>query len=309
LIRSTLLRGPKTPFVMELPPYRVPTLKGLIIHTWERTWDYIKKAGTIILAFSVILWAMMTFPGLPKEKKAVFETARRDARQAFLASPDVTGLVKDASELAQLDRIYGGLSGRNAFGDAGVQKEALIRVAKAAEDITERPQRKTTLSDRYLAAGERYLELRQRIKQINSQAQQAALKQTVAGHIGQWLEAITRPIGFDYQTNIALVGGFAAKEVVLSTLATAHSLEAPDPEQTGGISKQLREDPDWNPLQAFTLIVFTMLYVPCIATVISIKRESSWRWALFSIMFNLVVAYAVAVVIRHGGLALGLGAG
>ena len=62
VIRSTVLAGPSAPFVLELPPYRVPTLRGLLIHTWERTWMYIKKAGTILLAVSIVLWAMMTFP-------------------------------------------------------------------------------------------------------------------------------------------------------------------------------------------------------------------------------------------------------
>ena len=52
-------------FVMELPPYRFPTLRGLAIHTWERTWQYIKKAGTVILGISILLWALMTYPGLP----------------------------------------------------------------------------------------------------------------------------------------------------------------------------------------------------------------------------------------------------
>jgi len=47
---------------MELPPYRVPTIRGLLIHAWERTWQYMKKAGTIILGVSIVLWAMMTFP-------------------------------------------------------------------------------------------------------------------------------------------------------------------------------------------------------------------------------------------------------
>ena len=61
-IPSTVLRGPTTPFVMELPPYRVPTIRGLLIHAWERTWQYMKKAGTIILGVSIVLWAMMTFP-------------------------------------------------------------------------------------------------------------------------------------------------------------------------------------------------------------------------------------------------------
>ena len=59
LLRSTVIRGEATPFVMELPPYRFPTLKGLWIHTWERTWQYMKKAGTVILGISILIWAMI----------------------------------------------------------------------------------------------------------------------------------------------------------------------------------------------------------------------------------------------------------
>ncbi|MGD8836528.1 MAG: ferrous iron transport protein B, partial [Desulfobacteraceae bacterium] len=72
LLRVTVIKGAATPFVMELPPYRMPTFKGLAIHTWERTWQYIKKAGTVILAISILLWAMMTFPGLPPERQQLF---------------------------------------------------------------------------------------------------------------------------------------------------------------------------------------------------------------------------------------------
>jgi len=62
LLRHTILRGEPTPFVMELPSYRMPTVKGLLIHMWERSWQYLKKAGTIILLVTIILWAMGTFP-------------------------------------------------------------------------------------------------------------------------------------------------------------------------------------------------------------------------------------------------------
>ncbi|MBI1939295.1 MAG: ferrous iron transport protein B [Ignavibacteriales bacterium] len=68
LLRSTILKGDPVPFVMELPPYRIPTLKGIMIHMWERGWLYLRKAGTIILGISIILWAMTSFP-----KKSVFE--------------------------------------------------------------------------------------------------------------------------------------------------------------------------------------------------------------------------------------------
>ncbi len=84
LLRMTVIKGPATPFVMELPPYRLPTFKGLAIHTWERTWQYIKKAGTIILGISIVLWAMMTFPGLPDEESQKFESMRNELKAAVL---------------------------------------------------------------------------------------------------------------------------------------------------------------------------------------------------------------------------------
>lgn len=77
LLRHTLFRGPTTPFVMELPPYRVPTIRGILIHMWERSWMYLKKAGTLLLAISIILWAATSYPKPDKEKLAGLNGARR----------------------------------------------------------------------------------------------------------------------------------------------------------------------------------------------------------------------------------------
>lgn len=62
LLRSTLFRGETEPFVMELPPYRLPTLRGIFMHMWERSWLYLRKAGTIILGISILMWVLTTFP-------------------------------------------------------------------------------------------------------------------------------------------------------------------------------------------------------------------------------------------------------
>jgi ferrous iron transport protein B len=71
-LRTTLIRGDASPFVMELPPYRMPTLLGVMIHSLERVWQYIKKAGTVILTISILIWAGMTFPALPEEQAALY---------------------------------------------------------------------------------------------------------------------------------------------------------------------------------------------------------------------------------------------
>jgi ferrous iron transport protein B len=250
----------------------------------------------------VVLWAMMTFPGLTQEQIETFEKEQSALTDAFLRSPEVRGLITSRQDVAALGEMVSegkGLPETAAdHRDLGMVAEALSRLADG-----EPPQ--IGADERYRDAATHYLAFRDRIHQHERLQQQASLKRTIAGWIGQRLETITRPLGFEYRTNIALVGGFAAKEVVVSTLGTAYSLGEIDPDQSSSLSERLKRDPAWNPLQAFTLIVFTMLYVPCIATVISIRKETSWRWAGFSILFNLVVAYGVSLVIRQIGMALG----
>jgi ferrous iron transport protein B len=311
LIRSTVLKGPKTPFVMELPPYRVPTLKGLLIHTWERTWQYIKKAGTVILGFSVLLWAMMSFPGLSDDQAKSFESQRDIAARSLLASTHVRDWIKGGEDLADMHAAYNELlktyENRETNFPSLVDRNDPYSPAKAAVLLKAGHTPEAGLDAPLLSAAERFLSYENRIAALNTEEQHARLKGTVAGWIGLRLEALTGPLGFDYRTNIALVGGFAAKEVVVSTLGTAYSLGEVDPEQSGSLSRRLQKEPGWNPLTAFTLIIFTMLYVPCIVTVIMIRKETSWKWAGFSIGFNLVVAYAVSLVIRQVGMILGLG--
>lgn len=80
VFRKTLLRGESSPFIMELPPYRVPTLRSVIMHMWRRAWMYLRKAGTLILGISMVIWALTRFPSSPALES---EYARRIA-----AAPD-----------------------------------------------------------------------------------------------------------------------------------------------------------------------------------------------------------------------------
>jgi ferrous iron transport protein B len=222
---------------MELPPYRFPTFRGLLIHTWERTWQYIKKAGTTILAISILIWAMMTFPGLPQSEEEYFAQQRQEAAASL------------ATETLQRE-----------------EKLAAIDTAQAG----------------------------------------SALRHSLAGRIGTAMESVSWLPGFDWRTNIALVGGFAAKEVIVTTLGTAYSLGETDPEANASLAETLAQDPHWNPVVALALIVFVMFYAPCFVTVVCISRESgSWKWGLFSICFNTGFAFLLATLVYQGGRALG----
>jgi ferrous iron transport protein B len=230
ILRSTVLKGQPTPFLMELPPYRMPTLRGVLLHTWERAWQYIKKAGTVILGISILFWAAMTFPTLPDQTQAEFD-ARRTTLETHMAE------AKDTNEIQSLE---------------------------------------------------------QRLTDLNNQQSEMALKNSVAGRVGSALENVTRAAGFDWRVNIALIGGIAAKEVIVSTLGTAYSLGEVDPEDAAPLSQRLAKDPAFTTATAVSLIIFILLYAPCFVTVVTMAKEASWGWAGFAVVFNTALAFTLA---------------
>jgi ferrous iron transport protein B len=132
---------------------------------------------------------------------------------------------------------------------------------------------------------------------------QAALRHSFAGRVGMALEPVGKLAGFDWQTNVALLGGFAAKEVIVSTLGIAYSLEEAHTQDTSPLRGRLHKDPAWNKARALAMMFFVMLYAPCFVTVIVIRRETgSWAWAGLSIAFNTLLAFGVAVAVYQLGM-------
>lgn len=98
LLRSTLLRGQAAPFVMELPPYRMPTARALLSKMGERSWLYLRKAGTIILGISIVLWALSSYP---KQEDAPIDRAiKQQSVQIFEFTPE-EGLNEEEAEEAR----------------------------------------------------------------------------------------------------------------------------------------------------------------------------------------------------------------
>ena len=239
LLRWTVVKGESTPFVMEIPPYRLPTLRGVVDHTLERVWQYVKKAGTVILAVSILMWAVMTYPKLPEDTVAGFEAQRQEVTEKVAAENPAAS---DA-ELAELTK------------DA----------AKAVDDAQN----------------------------------EAALLHSVGGRISQFVRPVTDLAGFPWQANVALLGGFAAKEVFVSTMATAYSMGEVDPENPESLSQRLAADPAWSLPAILSVFAFMLLYTPCMVTVVAIAKETNWKWATFSVFGSMAFAFVVAVAIYH----------
>jgi ferrous iron transport protein B len=195
---------------MELPPYHVPVLRGVLLHTWERTWLYIKKAGTVILAVNIVLWAFMYFPRPPERSDGKAPTAAE------------------------------------------------------------------------------------------------ALAHSMAGRFGHALEPVSKLAGFDWRTNIALLGGFAAKEVVVGALGTVYAMDIEKGGDSAPLAARLAAEPDWSPRRAFAMMLFVMLYAPCMTTIAVIARESgSWKWAAFSTLYATTIAFVIALAVYQAGRLVG----
>lgn len=238
IFKQFLFKGEDSPFVMELPPYRVPTAKSVGIHMWQKSKQYLHKMGGIILFASIIVWFLGYFP-LHKEQKAVFD-----------------------NKIVQVDKAY--------------QQHA---ISKGQKDTQTAEIEKES----------------NRFHQANS----------FIGSIGQFIEPVMKPLGFDWKISVSLLSAMPAKEIAVSTLSVLYTGEA-DAEST--LQQRLMNDtqPDgsktFTPVTVISLLLFVLIYFPCIATVVAIKEEAgSWKWGLFSIFYSTTLAWIVAFIFSHIG--------
>ncbi|MGB8424740.1 MAG: ferrous iron transport protein B [Desulfobacterales bacterium] len=245
LFRSTLLKGADAPFVMELPPYRAPTLTSLMIHMWDRSKIFLKKMGGVILIGSVVIWFLSAFPRNGGDAK---DFAADSARIAAT----YTEMIRTASE------------------DDKPRLEAQKDEALAALAREQRSQR---------------------------------VESSLMGHIGKAMAPIFAPLGIDWRGGVALVSGFVAKEIVVSTLGVLYAVD--ENKNLTALQTALKNS-GMTPLSALSMMIFVLLYLPCLATVAAIRRETgSIKWMLFSIFYSTSIAWLAALCVYQGGRLLG----
>ena len=230
LITARLLRkfmfGPdETPFVMELPPYRIPTLNATLRHMWDRSAQYLRKIGGLVLVSAVIIWFLSYYPHQYKEEIQVENSVEMVALADSDSASDVTVLQSENSYL---------------------------------------------------------------------------------GRIGKFIEPVMSPLGLDWRASVALLSGASAKEIIVSTLGVLYSVDDAE-ENTSSLSAHLIASNNYSRASALAMIIFILLYFPCIATVLAIAHEAGgWKWAAFSIIYNTTLAWVFAFVVYHIGLLVGL---
>jgi ferrous iron transport protein B len=214
IYKRTLLRSPTPPLVLELPPYRLPRLRDTARHMWDRSADFLRDAGTIILAVTIVLWGLLSYPKV---------------------EPDA------------------------------------------------------------LPAGE------------------TAIEHSIAGKLGKTIEPVLEPIGQDWRIGIGLIGSFAAREVLVSTLGLVYGIESDVDEDDAPLREVIAtaKAPDGTPrygkASGLALMVFFVFACQCMSTLAVVKRETkSWKWPLFMLGSMTVIAYVAALLTFWLAKAFGL---
>ncbi len=179
------------PLMLELPPYRLPGLRNLVIGLWERARIFMRRVGGIIFALMVLLWFLSSYPAPP---------------------PDATG---------------------------------------------------------------------------------PAIQYSIAGWLGQALQHVFAPIGFNWQISIALVPGLAAREVAVGALGTVYSMSAAGDAVADALSPVIAQG--WSLATAYSLLAWYVFAPQCMSTLAVVKRETnSWRYPLLMALYLFVLAYVAA---------------
>lgn len=241
VLKNTVFHKQDVPFVMELPPYRIPTLKNTVMHMWHKGSQYLHKMGSVILVASILIWALSYYP------------------QEVNYSTDYD---------AQIAAVQSDMS----LPDSVVQSQVnVLELSKASEHQ----------------------------------------EQSYIGQLGQFIEPAIQPLGFDWKIGISIITGLAAKEIVVGSMGILYHADLEADENSGSLVEKLQQQVHtsgvlkgqkvFTPLVAFGFMLFVLIYFPCVAVIAAIKKESNWKWALFTMTYTTAIAWVVAFLTYQVG--------
>ena len=314
VFRKYLFSGEAEPFVMELPPYHLPTLKATLMHMFERGILYLKKAGTFIMAASILVWFITAYP-MDVEYSKDYDALHDQVAQTYEMKDAETlshfGITTDEQK-DQVNEIVDNMKSTVADATSAAESNQEPAPEVAVEEDSEAPELFNDIKDEnkdlFPAAWAMYknsANLDAENQKIDEEQKSEKLEQSYAAMFGKAINPVLEPLGFDWKIGVSLVAGLAAKEVVVSTLGTIYAVGG-DTDHPQALTDYLQHDPHFTPLIALTLMLFVLIYPPCIAALAVIKRETgSWKWMLFMFCYENAFAWIACFIFYNIGRALG----
>jgi ferrous iron transport protein B len=299
LLKKFVFKGETPHFVMELPEYKFPSPRVVIDRVYDRGKAFVVRAGTLIFATSVLVWAAGYFPGDHSRQhtlaatidsmKMIVERELIDQQRA----ESVVEILETLDEGAPLgDEQRARLA---AWGGIPHDRPEPDLIASLPEWRT----RSQAQAQRTRRAESRLEALLVEANELNSRL----IAESYLGRAGHAIEPLVKPLGWDWKIGVGVIASFPAREVIISTLGTIYSLGGEVDEDDPGLLGALRAAtwPDgrkvYNLPVALSIMVFFALCAQCAATLMVIKRETnSWRWPIFTFVYMTVLAYLGALL-------------
>ena len=308
VFRKLLFPGATEAFVMEMPPYHLPTLRSILTHMWERSVLYLKKAGTLILAASILVWFATNYPTEVEYSKD-YEQAKTQVEEQFSAQAAGEVLaplkIEKPEDNEALQALVGEIAAIHAGQAAAGDADKAAVEAETAAKLAGLEKTQTELYPYALRYHELEQEKQEATDRLDKEQAGEKLAGSYAGRIGKTIEPVIAPLGFDWKIGVGLVSAMAAKEVLVSTLGTIYSVGEVE-DDASSLQEALAADPAFSPLVAYTLMVFTLIYSPCLAALAVLRRETnSWKWTAFSFTYSTALAWVIALAIYQVGSMFG----
>lgn len=269
VLNSILNIKSKSFFVIEMPNYKLPLLKNVVLTVIEKTKSFVFGAGKIILAISIILW--------------------------FLGSNGISDNFKNAEQLVTAKIANEGLSEFNTQNN----QIALMDYETALRDrISEKANLISTTSIQD-SLNLKYNELFEIAK--GQEIASFKLENSYVGYMGKAITPIVEPLGYDWKIGIAVLTSFAAREVFVGTLATIYSVGSDEEDTiTNRMAAEVNpktQQPVFNLASGISLLLFYAFAMQCASTLAIVKKETnSWKWPLGQLVFMSAFAYVVALI-------------
>ncbi len=298
--KRTFLKGMPSSFILEMPTYKWPQASIVARQVWSNSKQFVTKAGTTILALSVILWALAYYPRLPGGADGSWKT---NWLIHTYVTKDVAG-EKMGHDLISAHKVTGDEKASEGY------KLGEFAKAAAANDVLDTPQKLDALRANHVK------DANDTIDGLADNAAAAAQSEySFAGRFGHAIEPAIRPLGYNWKMGVGLVAAFAAREVFVSTesIINATGDKVDEDGGTRPLAAAMRADryadgtPVWTPLVAVSLLIWFVLAMQCMSTVAIVRRETGgWAWPVFMILYMNGLAYVVCLAVFQLGSYMGL---
>jgi ferrous iron transport protein B len=303
VLKKTVFKTERGTFMMEMPSYKVPVLRSVAIRVVNRVKTFVVRAGTVILAITVIIWALSYYPR-SEEAVSQYEASKTEQTAAWQtaqtqADRQVSSLLAGATDQTKaLAASFADTLASIAFPD---------EIRKTASGLaTEYPAHSDILAV-YEQLNLQRLDYSSSLSNLSHQWAGVQIRNSYLGRIGRSVGFLFAPLGWDWKITMAVLASFPAREVIVATLGTIYNLGTDVNEESTSLIDKMRqatweEGPKvgkhvFTPAVALSIMVFFALCCQCGATLVTIRQETlKWIYPIAVFTYMSILAYVGALV-------------